>query len=61
MNLAPVQVEHAHGDGEGRPVYVRNERDRANDVPGVGEQFANHGRRTVEELDSVLHVGLARV
>jgi hypothetical protein len=46
---------------EGRPVYVRNERDRANDVPGVGEQFANHGRRTVEELDSVLHVGLARV
>jgi hypothetical protein len=29
MNLAPVQVEHAHGDGARRPVYVSDKLDRA--------------------------------
>jgi hypothetical protein len=38
MNLAPVQVEHAHGDGARRPVCVDDKCDRANGVSGVGEQ-----------------------
>jgi hypothetical protein len=38
MNLAPVRVEHAHGDGAGRPVYVREERDCPSRVPGVGDR-----------------------
>jgi hypothetical protein len=29
MNLAPVNVEHAHGDGARRPVYVSDKLDRA--------------------------------
>jgi hypothetical protein len=57
MNLAPIRVEHAHGDCVRRPVNVGHERNRANGVMGVGDQFANHDRRRVEKLDSVLHDG----
>jgi hypothetical protein len=35
MNLAPVQVEHAHGDGARRPVYFTDKRDRPNSVPRI--------------------------
>src|ERR1700729_978112 len=55
MNLAAVRIEHAHGDGVRRPVNVDHKRNRANGIMGVGDQFANHGRRGVEKLDSVLH------
>jgi hypothetical protein len=55
MNLAPVPVENANGDGRGRPVNIGDKRDCANSVPRVREQFANDAGRTVEELDSVLH------
>jgi hypothetical protein len=32
MNLAPIQVEHAHHDGMRRPLQVSDKRDRASDV-----------------------------
>jgi len=35
MNLAPVQVKHAHGDGARWPVYVGDEPHRANSVSRV--------------------------
>jgi hypothetical protein len=37
MNFAPVQVEHAHGDGAGRPVDVGDKPDRANGVSRIGD------------------------
>jgi hypothetical protein len=55
MNLAPVRIEHAHGDGVRRPVNVDHKRNRASGAMSVGDQFANHGRRRVEKLDSALH------
>jgi hypothetical protein len=55
MNLAPVGVEHAHGDGLRRPIGVHDELDRGGNVSGAGAQFANNVAHTVEELDSVLH------
>jgi hypothetical protein len=36
MNLAPVSVEHADQDGVGRPVNVRDKRNWADSVSGVG-------------------------
>jgi hypothetical protein len=50
MNFAPVQVEHAHGHGAGRPVNVRDARDRANSVSRIGDQLANDARRPVEKI-----------
>jgi hypothetical protein len=55
MNLAPVSIEHADRDGAGRPVNVRDKRNCADSVPGVGCEFANDVRVSVEKLDSVLH------
>jgi hypothetical protein len=55
MNLAPVQVEHAHGDGAGRPVYVGDKRDRADSVSRVREQFTDDASRTVEKVDAKMH------
>jgi len=55
MNLAPVRIEHAHCDGARRPINVCNKRNRTDRVPGVGGEFANDVRRTVEKLDSILH------
>ncbi len=55
MNLAPVRVEHAHGDGARRPVYVGDKPDGANSVSRIGEQFTNDAGRTVEKLDAKLH------
>ena len=45
MNLVPVQVEHAHGDGARRPVQGDDKRNRPRIVPGVGE----HSRMTRAE------------
>jgi hypothetical protein len=42
MNLVPVRVEHADGDGVGRPVNVRDKRNCADSVPRVGSEFANY-------------------
>jgi hypothetical protein len=36
MKLAPVRIEHAHGDGVRRPVCAEHKRNRANGVVGVG-------------------------
>ena len=55
MNLAPACIEHAQGDGVRRPVKVDRKRNRASGAMGVGDQFANYGRRRVEKLDSILH------
>jgi hypothetical protein len=55
MNLAPVQVEHAHGHGALRPVNVSDKPDRANSVSRVGMQFPNDAGRPVKELDAKLH------
>ncbi len=55
MNLAPVGVEHAHGDGARRPIRVDDKLDRARNVLSVGAPFANDISRAVQELDSVLH------
>ena len=55
VNLAPVDVEHADGDGVGRPINVCDKRNRADSVPGVGGEFANDIRRIVQKLDSLLH------
>ena len=57
MNLAPIRVEHAHGEGARRPIRVDDKRDRAGGVPSVGVQLAEDGRPAVEKLDSVLHYG----
>jgi len=54
MNLAPVQVEHAHGHGAGRPINVTDKRDRADGVSRVGDQVKNDARVAVEELDAEL-------
>jgi hypothetical protein len=51
MNLAAVQVEHAHGDGARRPVYVSDKPDRANSVSRIGEQFPNDAGGPVEVSD----------
>jgi len=40
MNLAPVQVEHAHGDGM-RPLQLSDKGDRASDVSSVCDQVKN--------------------
>jgi hypothetical protein len=40
MNFAPVCVEHAHGDGVGRPVEVSHNRNRAVNASSVGDQLA---------------------
>jgi hypothetical protein len=55
MNLAPVGVEYAHGDGTRRPIRVDDKLDRARNVSSVGAPFANDVRGAVQELDSVLH------
>ena len=55
MNLPSVCIENAHGDGVRRPVNVGHKRNRASCAMGVGDQFANYGRRRVEKLDSILH------
>jgi len=55
MNLSPVQVEHAHGDGARWPVDVGDKPDRANSVSRIGEHFTNDPRRPVKELDAKLH------
>jgi hypothetical protein len=55
MDLAPVQIEHAHGDSARRPVYVSHKRGRANGVSRIGEQFTNDAGGPVKELDTKLH------
>jgi hypothetical protein len=55
MNLSPVHVEHAHGDGARRPVYVSDKPDRADSVPRIGEHLTDDAGRSVEELDAKLH------
>jgi len=55
MNLAPVSVEHSHGDCAGRPGQVGDKFERAHAASRVGAQFSNDIRRTVKILDSVLH------
>jgi hypothetical protein len=55
MNLAPVDVAHAHGDGARRPVNVADKLNRPNSVPSVGEQFPDDAGRAVWEFDSELH------
>jgi hypothetical protein len=47
MNLAPVQVEHAHGDGVRWPVDVGDKHERARGVPRVGMLFPNDAGRPV--------------
>ena len=42
-------------DGVGRPVQIGHKRNGAASASSVGDQFANHGRRRVEKLDSKLH------
>jgi hypothetical protein len=61
MNLAPISIEHADGDGVGRPINVRDKRNCADSVPGVGGEFANDIRPPVEKLDSVLHMTMLSV
>ena len=39
MNLAPIRIEYAHGDGARRPVYVSDSLDRTRGASRVGEQF----------------------
>jgi hypothetical protein len=39
MNLPPISVEYAHGDGARRPVNVGNKLDRADSVSCIGDQF----------------------
>jgi hypothetical protein len=41
MNFAPVQVQHAHGDGARRPVYVGDKPDRANSVSRIGDEVSD--------------------
>jgi len=41
MNLALVQIEHAHGDGMRRPFQVSDKHDRASGVSSVGDQVKN--------------------
>jgi len=55
MNLAPVSVEHSHGDCAGHPGHVRDKFERAHAASRVGAQFPNDIRQTVKILDSVLH------
>jgi len=55
MNLAPVSVEHSHGDCAGRPGHVGHKFKRAHAASRVGAQFSNNIRGTVKILDSVLH------
>ena len=55
MNLAPVSVEHSHGDCAGGPGQVGDKFERAHAASRVGAQFSNDIRRTVKILDSVLH------
>jgi hypothetical protein len=55
MNLAPVEVEHTDRDSAGRPVNLGDKVNRANGVPGVGGEFANNVRVSVEKLNSILH------
>ena len=55
MNLAPIRVEYAHGDGARWPIRVDDKLDRTRNVLGVGAPFTNDLGRTVEELNSVLH------
>jgi hypothetical protein len=54
MNLAPLQVEHSHGDGMRRPLQVSDKRDRASGVSSVGDHVKNDARVAVEELDAEL-------
>jgi hypothetical protein len=53
MNLAPVSVEHSHGDCAGHPGQVGDKFERAHAASRVGAQFSNDIRRTVKILDSV--------
>ncbi len=55
MNLAPIRVEYAHGDGAKRPIRVDDKLDRVRNASGAGAPFANDFRGAVQELDSVLH------
>ena len=55
MNLAPVSVEHSHGDCAGCPGHVGDKFERAHAASRVGTQFSNDIRRTVKILDSELH------
>src|SRR5271166_4341464 len=41
MNLAPVSVEHSHGDCAGHPGHVRDKFERAHAASRVGAQFPN--------------------
>ena len=45
MNLAPVRIEDARSGGVRRPVDVGHKRNRVSGVMGVGDQFADYGRR----------------
>jgi hypothetical protein len=58
MNLAPVDVEYAHGDGPRRPVDLGDKRNCAGRCPCGGGQFSNDGRSAIKELDSILHLAL---
>jgi len=60
MNLAPVSVEHSHGDCARRPRHVGDKFERAHAASRVGAQFPNDIRRTVKILDSVLHFRSSR-
>lgn len=55
MNLAPLGVEHAHGDSARRPIRIHSKLDRPHDALIANAPFANDIARTVEELDSELH------
>jgi hypothetical protein len=55
MNLAPVRIKHAHGDGTRWPISVNDKLERAPNAPQVRCHFAKDVSPGVKELDSVLH------
>jgi hypothetical protein len=55
MNLAPVRIKHAHGDGTRWPIRVGDELERARYAPHVRCHFAKDVSPGVKELDSILH------
>jgi hypothetical protein len=54
MNLAPVQIEHAHGHRARGLVYIAYKLDRADSVSRVREHLTDNARRSVKELDAKL-------
>ena len=50
MNLAPVGVEHAHGDDARRPIRIHDELQRVGNGSCTGAPFTNDVGRTIKEL-----------